>query len=151
MTLNLSRRITLLEQHIEGTGPSKAAADAMHDAMVTATQRYVGADMSMSGFKGGPATFKVEAKPERAVLTLSGGTYALADKGRRRARRRLYAKPRRRRGRRSALDTPRGWRRLARGSRWGGFHITERHAPDALDQGMAAALIEIRKQLGRGG
>jgi len=151
VALNLTRRITLLEQEVVGTGPAKAAADAMHDAMLTSTQRYLGADMRMENFRGGPVEFKVEAKPEHAMVTLSGGTYALADKGRRRARKRLYAKPRKRRGqRRAALDTPQGLRRYARGSKWEGFRITERHAPDALTEGMAAALVVIKRQAAKG-
>lgn len=150
MALNLTRRITLLEQEVKGTGPAKAAADAMHDAMLTSTQRYLGADLRMENFRGGPVEFKVEAKPEAATVTLSGGTYALADKGRRRGRKRLYAKPRRRRGqRRAALDTPQGLRRYARGSRWQGFRITERHAPDALTEGVAAAMVDIRKRFAK--
>jgi hypothetical protein len=145
--VDLTRTIELLGQEVEGTRPAIAAADAMHDAMVDATQRYLGPGMHMSGFKGGPVVFKVEAKPKRATVTLSGGTYALADKGRRHAKRKLWAKPRRRSGRRAALDTPRGWRRSARGSTWRGFRITERHATEALDAGVVAAIAEIRQQV----
>ena len=143
--MDLVRTIELLGHEVEGTRPAIAAADAMHEHMVTATERYLGAGMSMSGFKGGAVVFKVEAKPKRATVTLSGGTYALADKGRKRAPRKLYAKPRRRRGRRAALDTPQGLRRSARGSTWRGFRITERHATDALDAGVAAAIAEIQR------
>ena len=147
MAVDLVRTIELLGHEVEGTRPAIAAADAMHEAMVTATERYLGPGMSMSGFKGGPVVFKVEAKPKRATVTLSGGTYALADKGRRKGKRKLYAKPRRRRGRRSALDTPQGYRRSARGSVWRGFRITDRHAQDALDAGVVAAIAEIRQQV----
>lgn len=143
----LTRTIELLGTEVEGTRPAIAAGKAMHDAMHDATARYLGADMRMSGFRGGPVVFKVEAKPKRATLTLSGGTYALADKGRKRAKRKLYAKPRRRRGRRSALDTPQGLRRSARGSRWRGFRITDRHAQEALDAGVVAALAAIKAQV----
>jgi hypothetical protein len=143
--VDLTRTIELLGKEVEGTRPAIAAADAMHDAMVTATERYLGAGMHMSGFKGGPVVFKVEAKPARATLTLSGGTYALADKGRKSGPRRLFAKPRKRKGRRAALRTPRGYRRSARGSRWHGFNITDRHAQDALDAGVAAALVAIQR------
>jgi hypothetical protein len=146
--VDLVRTIELLGREVEGTRPAIAAADAMHDSMMDATERYLGADLHMSNFTGGPVVFKVEAVPKRATLTLSGGTYALADKGRRKAPRKLYAQPRRRKGqRRAALDTPRGYRRSARGSRWRGFRITDRHAQDALDAGVVAAIAEIRQQV----
>jgi hypothetical protein len=147
--VDLVRTIELLGREVEGTRPAVAAADAMHEAMVDATERYLGPGMRMSGFKGGPVVFKVVAKPKRATLTLSGGTYALADKGRRkRVRRKLYAKPVRRRGqRRAALDTPRGYKRSAKGSRWQGFRITERHADKALDAGVVAAIGAIKAQV----
>ena len=145
--MDLVRTIELLGQEVEGTRPAIAAADAMHETMHDATARYLGPDLRMSGFQGGAVAFKVKAAPKRATLTLSGGTYALADKGRRRAKAKLWAKPRRRRGRRAALDTPRGWRRSARGSRWRGFRITERHAVDALDAGVVAAIDAIRRQV----
>lgn len=146
--MDLVRTIELLGREVEGARPAIAAADAMHDAMLDATQRYLGPDLRMSGFKGGPVVFKVEAKAKRATVTLSGGTYALADKGRRHAKRKLYAKPVRRKGqRRSALSTPRGYKRSAKGSTWRGFRITERHATDALDAGVVAAIDEIRRQV----
>lgn len=146
--MDLVRTIELLGREVEGTRPAIAAADAMHETMVDATERYLGPGMRMSGFKGGPVVFKVVAKPKRATVTLSGGTYALADKGRRRAKAKLWAKPRRRAGqRRAALDTPRGYRRSARGSRWQGFRITDRHATDALDAGVVAAIEAIRQQV----
>lgn len=144
-SLRLDKTIATAREVVNGTATTIAAVKAMDKAMRDATASYIGADLRMSGFKGGPAQFKGEAKSGSATLTMSGGTYALADKGRRRKRKRLWPKPGRRRGRRSALDTPGGWRRWSTGSTWPGFNITERHGPDALDAGIEAARAEILK------
>jgi len=122
----------------------QAAGEAMRDAMREATARYIGADLRMSGFRGAAVDFDLDVSDTAATLTLSGGTYALADKGRRRASKRLYAQPYRKSGRRAALATPRGYRRSARGSRTAGFNITDRHGQDSLDEGVEAATKVVR-------
>lgn len=138
VAVNLTKYLKELEERIEDPALLKAGAEAMAESMKKATARYIGADLRMSNFRGGPPTFKTENAKGQATLEIGGGTYALADTGRRQAKR-AYA----RRG--SALDTPWGPRASVRGSTWGGFHITERHAPEALDDGIRAIIYELDK------
>lgn len=136
MAVNLTRYLKELEDQIEDPRLLKVAAEAMAESMRKATARYIGGDLRMSNFRGDAPTFKTETKTGAATVEIGGGTYALADTGRRQAKR---AYPRRRR----ALSTPWGPRASVRGSTWGGFHITERHAPDALDDGIRAIVFEL--------
>ena len=134
MAGGLSARIELIGAAVANVAVATAAAEAMDSHMRKSTATYLGGDLRMRNFRGGPVVFTPTVSVGRAVLKLSGGTYALADKGRRNARRRIYP----RRGRR-ALGTPYGARRWVRGSTTQGFHITQRHGPQALAAGVEAA------------
>jgi hypothetical protein len=101
----------------------EAVADALERAITFA-----------AGYTGGTGIVK---------LPLSGGTYALADLGRRKARKTLRSKGRKRKGkRRTPLMTPWGLRTSVKGSTWEGFHLTDRLSPKALDAAQEAALDE---------
>ena len=135
MAVNLSKYVKELEQKIEDPKLLKAGAEAMAESMRKATARYIGGDLRMHNFRGGPPTFKTENAKGLATLEIGGGTYALADKGRRQAKR-AFARGR-------ALDTPWGPKASVKGSTWGGFNITERHSAEALDDGIRAIIFEL--------
>lgn len=136
VAVNLSKYVEELAERIEDPALLKAGAEAMAESMKHATARYLGSDLRMHNFRGDAPTFKTETKTGAATVEIGGGTYALADKGRRQAKR---AYPRRGR----ALDTPWGPRASVKGSTWDGFNITERHAPEALDDGIRAIVFEL--------
>jgi hypothetical protein len=136
----LTRHIDNVVANIRSKQPADAAAAAMASTMRTATIRYIGVDLKMSGFPGAPVTFPTKlTTAERAVLELGGSTYALANEGRKTVRPRIYAEPFVEVGRRPALATPKGYRRSVKGSTWPGFRITERHGSEALAAGVKAA------------
>lgn len=135
MAVNLSKYVEELAERIEDPALLKAGAEAMAESMKRATARYLGSDLRMHNFRGPAPTFKTENAKGEATLEIGGGTYALADGGRRQAKR-AYARGR-------ALSTPWGPRASVKGSTWGGFHITERHAPEALDDGIRAITFEL--------
>lgn len=141
VAVNLSKYVTELAERIEDPALLKAGAEAMAESMKRATARYLGSDLRMHNFRGDAPTFKTETKTGAATVEIGGGTYALADGGRRQAKR---AYPRRGR----ALSTPWGPRASAKGSTWGGFHITERHAPEALDDGIRAIIFALDQAVG---
>jgi hypothetical protein len=118
-----------------------AAAKALEDTMREGTVHAIGADLRLSGFRGGPVVFRPERSAGHAAVTMSGGTYALADAGRQQARRRILPKRRRLAGtkRKPALGTPGGPRRSVRGSRWRGKRITDTYGPKALEAAVEAA------------
>lgn len=140
MTVQLASVITDLEDALDSPRPAEAAAKALEDTMRTGTARMIGADMRLSGFKGGPVKLDGESKPGLAFLALAGATYALADGGRRRARRSITPKRKgRRRGHPAALMTPAGPRYRVRGSTTRPMRITDTYAPKALEAGVEAA------------
>lgn len=122
----------------------KAAADAMETAMTKGSLSLIGGgNLALSNWRGAPIVFDAAYTGGTGLVTLplAGGTYALADKGRRRARKRIRPKGRKRRGqRRRTLATPWGPRTQVRGSKWSGFHLTERLAPKALGDAAEAAI-----------
>lgn len=121
-----------------------AAAKALAGVMREGTTRAIGADLRLSNFRGGPVEFREERAPGRAALTIGGGTYALADGGRRKARRVIRSKRRKRRGQRApALLTPRGPRRSVRGSTSRPLNITDTYSPRAIDEAVEAARVVI--------
>jgi hypothetical protein len=108
---------------------TRRAADAAVKVMHDATARVIGGDLRMSGLDHGGAA-RIESKRSgrnQVVVTMSGASYTLADKGRRRA-----VPARARRG--SALATPFGPRASVRGSTSRGHDITDRYGPKALDK-----------------
>lgn len=142
MAVHLARVVTELEAVLKSPRVLVAAADALEDTMRTVTARAIGGDLRLSGFRGAPVEFTASftAGAGEVSLPLKGGTYALADAGRRRAKRRIRSKRRKRRGRRApALRTPAGPRRSVRGSRWRGFRLTETGGPLALNRAVKAA------------
>lgn len=99
-----------------------------------------GASTSMGGdltFSGGAGTVTINGLAERgrSVVTV-GGSYGLADKGRRRNVGTITARGR-------ALRTPWDPRRSVRGSTWGGFGITATHGRRALSIGVDAVITEV--------
>lgn len=141
MAVNLSRYVDELRADITDPALLKIGAEAMADEMRKSLALYIGGDLRMSRFPGAPPTFTTSSSKGEATLELGGGTYALADKGRRQAKR-----ARARRG--SALRTPWGPRRSVRGSRWPGFSVTERHAAGALEAGVDAITAAVSKAAG---
>lgn len=135
------------ERAATGLRAADAAAKALEDVMRQGTARAIGADLRLSGFRGGPPTFKPERSKGHAALTIGGGTYALADAGRAAGGdRRIRSKRRRLSGtkRRPALRTPHGPRRsIKSGKGWTGFAITETWSPKALDEATEAARAVI--------
>jgi hypothetical protein len=103
----------------------------MAKAMRAATARAIGGDLRMSGSDAGAARIEPSTSAGEASVEMSGATYALADKGRRRSR-----PARARRG--HALATPWGPRVSVRGSTWAGFDITDRTARKAITAGVKA-------------
>ena len=142
--LGLTASLDELIRTVDGIAPAKAAGAAMLEAHTKATARYIGADLRMHNFRGGPVDFEARVTRARAEVTLSGGTYALADKGRRQARR-SRARGRMANGRRNVVRTPYGPRVSAKGSTTAGFHITERHGGESVDAGIEAAWDVVRK------
>lgn len=152
MAVHLASVIADIEQAVESPRPAEAAAKALEDTMRTGTARMIGADLRLSGFKGAPVKLDGESKPSLAFITLGGGTYALADKGRQQVRR--YITPKRksragkvratkkrkgRKGHPAALMTPAGPRYRVRGSRSRPLRITDQYAPKALEAAVEAA------------
>jgi hypothetical protein len=140
VAVHLASVVTDLEAALDSPRPAKAATKALEDTMRTGTDRLIGAGGRLSGFKGPAVKLEGEHKPSLAWIELGGATYNLADKGRQKARRRIYAKGRRgRKGHAPALRTPAGPRRSVRGSRSRGKRITDTYAPKALDAATDAA------------
>ena len=105
---------------------TRRAADAAVKAMRDATARVLGGDLSMSGLRGSSARIESKGTGRNVVVvTMSGGAYTLADKGRRRA------VPAKARGR--PLSTPYGPRMSVRGSTTRGADITGKAGPKALE------------------
>jgi hypothetical protein len=138
VAVDLSHYVEDIARAVRDPRILRVAAEAMSGEMKRATARYIGADLKMSNFRGGPAEFITETKNGEATLIMRGGTYALADTGRRQ-KKRAFA----RRG--SALNTPWGPKSSVAGSRWSGFGITENHGPDALDMGIRAVVAEVER------
>lgn len=140
MAVQLASVITDITDAIDSPRPAAAAAKALEETMRAGVSSAIGG-MTMSGFKGAPVKLEGESKASLAWLPLSGGTYALADKGRQNARRRIYPKRRGRKGKGHppALMTPAGPRRSVRGSRTRGKRITETYAPKAFEAAVDAA------------
>ena len=106
---------------------TRRAADAAVKVMRDATARVIGGDLAMSGLRGGRARIESKGTGRNVVVvTMSGGAYTLADKGRRRA------VPAKAKGR--PLSTPWGPRMSVRGSTTRGHDITGRTGPKALDK-----------------
>lgn len=124
----------------------EAVADALERAMEEGSRTLIGGgDLALSNWRGAPITFAAGYTGGTGIvkLPLSGGTYALADLGRRKARKTLRSKGRKRKGkRRTPLMTPWGLRTSVKGSTWEGFHLTDRLSPKALDAAQEAALDE---------
>jgi hypothetical protein len=148
--VNLSRYVAELRKEIEDPALLQFGADAMAETMQRATARFIGGDLRMSNFPGAAPTFKTTTKGGAATLEIGGGTYALADRGRRQA---TPARAGHRRGkargggRRRALRTPWGPRASVQGSTWSGFHITDRYADIALDDGKRAIIAALDKEI----
>lgn len=108
---------------------TRRGAEAAVEVMKRATAAVIGGDLRMSGLKrGGPARIEVKSAARNHVtIEMSGASYTLADKGR---RRRVEARARRG----SALATPAGPRASARGSTTRGHNITDRAGSKALDK-----------------
>ena len=136
MPVDLSRYVKELGEVVKDRGVLEAAAEAMAEEMKTATARYIGGDLRMSNFRGAAVEFRTETRSGEVTVEIAGGTYGLADKGRRQARR-AWA----RRG--SALATPWGPRASVRGSTTTGFNITDKHSDDAFDAGIRAVVAEL--------
>lgn len=124
-----------------------AAAVAMEDTFekgVASTP--IGGSLRLSGFRGAPMSFDASFTAGTGVVTLplSGGTYALADKGRYKAKRgRIRSHERKRRGqRRPTLSTPYGPRVSVKRSLWSGFNLTDRFSTPTLDAAVEAATRE---------
>lgn len=129
---DIGKYIDRIEDRIRSGRHIDAAADAMADALSKAAARYIGGDLRMSGVRGGgSARIEPGATSGLSISVRSGGVYGLADSGRRRAVAAEAAPG-------SALATPFGPRRRVKGSTWGGFHITERHAREAFAEGIGA-------------
>jgi hypothetical protein len=125
-----------------------AAADAMEKTMTIGTRVKLHGGLNMSNWKGAPIAFDASYTGGTGLvsLPLAGGTYALADLGRRRARKRIRPKGRKRRGqRRPTLSTPWGPRTQVKGSKWTGFHLTDQLAPKALGKAAEAAIASAVK------
>jgi hypothetical protein len=136
----IDKAVVDAERAVSSLQPLDAAAKAMTKVMREGTVRAIGADLRLSNFRGDPVEFKEQRGKGRATLTIGGGTYALADGGRKQAKRRIRSKRRKRRGKRApALATPMGPRRSVSGSRSRGLRITDQYSPRALDEAVAAA------------
>lgn len=141
MAVHLAAAVDDVHGALTSPRVAKAAADAMEKSYREGLARSpLGADLRLSGFRGGPVTLEASSSPGRAELRVGGGTYALADTGRQQAGGRIFARGRRRGGRAPALSTPRGPRRSVRGSTSRGFRLTDRIAPDALEAAAVAAV-----------
>jgi hypothetical protein len=141
------RLVAVADEAVEAvTSPKvqQAAAEAMEKAMSEGTRTIIGGgDLRLSGWRGAPMSFDADYTAGSGVvrLPLKGGTYALADEGRKRARKKIRPKGRKRRGqRRPTLATPYGPRVSVKGSTWSGFHLTDRLAPKVLDEAEEAAV-----------
>lgn len=149
MALHLTVILDDLVDRVTDPRVQKAIAEALEDTMKDGTARFIGADLRLSGFKGAPVEFAADFTAGTGIVTLPlrGGTYALADKGRRRAKRVIRSRRRRRsrKHRRPALSTPWGPRRSVRGSTWTGFHLTDTLGPLAVAKATEAAVAEVLK------
>lgn len=139
-------RLVVLAEEAEKavTSPKvqEAAAKAMEKGMTVGTRVALHGGLNLSGFRGAPIAFEADytGGTGKVTLPLKGGTYALADKGRRRARRVIRPKGRKRKGqRRPTLATPWGPRVSVKGSTSPGFGLTDRLGPKALDDAEEAA------------
>lgn len=146
----LTRHVEVIGRAITSDAVARAACDAMNESMLHATARYLGADLTLRGFRGAPVAFRQEATHSRARLVLAGGTYALADKGRHRGAGRIRSKQRKRKGERAEpIRTPWGPRVSAKRSKWRGFDITDRHGSEALKAGTDAVIDAVMREVGR--
>jgi hypothetical protein len=112
----------------------------MAAVMTRGTAAHLGADLTMSHFRGGPVHIEPEGRPGFAVVVMSGAAWALADAGRHGGR-----IPRARKG--SALNTPWGPRASVSPSSWPGFGISDQYADPAIRAGIDAIVARVRGAL----
>lgn len=135
---DLTKPLEDLQRRLVSPVVTQQGAKAMADVMRKATASAIGPDLRLSHFRGGPVQIEAKGTIGVATTTISGAAYALADKGRRRARRRIYPRG-------HALATPFGPRASVKGSTARGHNITERASPQAYEAGKKAILDAVKR------
>jgi hypothetical protein len=133
---DLTRYIDRIEERVRQGPHIDSAVAAMTESLANAARAHLGGDLTMSG-TGQEAIIEPGRADGHQLTVRTGGVYALADTGRRRAVDAEAAPG-------EALATPFGPRRRVRGSTWPGFGITERHGRDALQEGIRAFMRDLQ-------
>jgi hypothetical protein len=157
-------RLIILEQFVDqalddatSLRVADAAAKALEHVMRDGTAKAIGADLRLRNFRGGPVQFATSSSTGHAAVTIGGGTYALADGGRKRKRDVIRSTRRGKvRGRgpklsqRPKLAAPSGPRLRVRGSTAPGLNITDTYSPRAFDEAIEAARRAVVEQFAKG-
>jgi hypothetical protein len=141
--VELTARLEELVRLAASPAITRLGAEAMSEVMTQATASAIGADLRLSHFRGGPATFEATGEPGLARLSISGAAYTIADKGRSGGPARIRPFHQGKGGHAPALNTPRGYRAVIGPSSSAGKGITNANREAAYEAGKQAMLNAI--------